>query len=209
MSRALTRLWAQLILTPQRLRHLQMAALISAITSVLLLGVGLTQLNRIRADAESYRAAALNPPEQPTLPPEEQELIKTIEQIAAQLTSVPNAQAFVISQLSHRATQQGLSVVGVETSEPPGEPAPSGSPTEWKSRLLRFRLSGSSQQMLHWLQSLEGVPLVVKLTGVQITANTGEQKGVSAVVEMEVQLPPSPSTGRAGVWATQGGGIQR
>ncbi len=196
MSRTLTRLWAQLILTPQRLRHLQMAALISAISSVLLLGVGLTQLNRIRADAEAYRAAALNPPEQPILPPEEQELLKTIEQVAAQLTSVPNAQAFVISQLSHRATQHGLTVVGVETSEPPGEPAPSGSPSEWKPRLLRFRLSGSSQQVLHWLQSLESVPLVVKLTGVQITADAGERKGVSAVVEMEVQLPPMQGGGR-------------
>jgi len=196
MSRTLTRLWAQLILTPQRLRHLQMAALISAISSVLLLGVGLTQLNRIRADAEAYRAAALNPPEQPTLPPEEQELLKTIEQVAAQLTSVPNAQAFVISQLSHRATQHALTVIGVETSEPPGESAPSGSPSNWKPRLLRFRLNGSSQQVLHWLQSLESVPLVVKLTGVQITANSGEEKGVSAVVEMEVQLPPMQGGGR-------------
>jgi hypothetical protein len=209
MSRLLIRFWAQLILTPQRLRQLRMAALISAIICVLLLGVGFTQLNRIRADAESYRAAALNPSELPTLPPEEQELLKTIEQVAAQLTSVPNAQAFVISQLSRRAYQHGLSVVGVETSELPGEPAPSSSPSEWRSRLLRFRLSGSSQQVLHWLQSLEGVPLVVKLTGVQITANTGEGKGVSAVVEMEVQLPPSPLTGRVGVGATQGGGIQR
>jgi len=208
MSRTLTRLWAQLILTPQRLRHLQMAALISAISSVLLLGIGLTQLNRIRADAEAYCAAALTPPEQPALPPEEQELLKTIEQIAAQLTSVPNAQAFVISLLSGIAQRQGLSVVGVETSEPPNEPATSSSPSEWKSRLLRFRLNGSSSQVLHWLQSLESVPLVVKLTGVQITADAGEGKGVSAVVEMEVQLPPSPLTGRAGMGATQGGGVR-
>jgi hypothetical protein len=74
------------------------------------------------------RRRVLNPPEQPTLPPEEQELLKTIEQIAAQLTSVPNAQAFVISQLSRRAAQQGLSVVGVETAEPPGEASPIGQP---------------------------------------------------------------------------------
>jgi hypothetical protein len=183
VNRFLTRFWAQLALTPQRLRRLQMAAILSAATCVLLVSV-------------------------PALPPEEQELLKTIEQIAAQLTSVPNAQAFVISLLSGIAQRQGLSVVGVETSEPPNEPATSSSPSEWKSRLLRFRLNGSSSQVLHWLQSLESVPLVVKLTGVQITADAGEGKGVSAVVEMEVQLPPSPLTGRAGMGATQGGGVR-
>jgi hypothetical protein len=208
VNRFLTRFWAQLALTPQRLRRLQMAAILSAATCVLLVSVGFMQLSRIRTEAEAYRAAVLNPPDQSTLPPEEQELLKTIEQIAAQLTSVPNAQAFVISLLSGIAQRQGLNVVGVETSEPPNEPATSSSPSEWKSRLLRFRLNGSSSQVLHWLQSLESVPLVVKLTGVQITADAGEGKGVSAVVEMEVQLPPSPLTGRAGMGATQGGGVR-
>jgi hypothetical protein len=208
VNRFLTRFWAQLALTPQWLRRLQMAAILSAATCVLLVSVGFMQLSRIRTEAEAYRAAVLNPPDQSTLPPEEQELLKTIEQIAAQLTSVPNAQAFVISQLSRRAAQQGLSIIGVETAEPPGESSPSGSPSEWKARLLRFRLNGSSQQVLHWLQSLESAPLVVKLTGVQLTADANKRTGVSAVVEMEVQLPPTPSTGQTGVGTTPRGGIR-
>jgi hypothetical protein len=208
VNRFLTRFWAQLALTPQRLRRLQMAAILSAATCVLLVSVGFMQLSRIRTEAEAYRAAVLNPPDQSTLPPEEQELLKTIEQIAAQLTSVPNAQAFVISQLSRRAAQQGLSIIGVETAEPPSESSPSGSPSEWKARLLRFRLNGSSQQVLHWLQSLESAPLVVKLTGVQLTADANKRTGVSAVVEMEVQLPPAPSTGQTGVGTTPRGGIR-
>jgi len=40
------------------------------------------------------------------------------------------------------------------------------------------------------LQSLEATPLVIKLTGVQISADPSAGKGVSAVVEMEILLPP-------------------
>jgi hypothetical protein len=107
------------------------------------------------------------------------------------LTSVPNAQAFTISQISQRAQQHGLSIAGVETSEPPGGSGAPSDPSGWSTRLLRFRVNGSSQQILRWLQNLETAPLVITLTGVQLTADSGVEKGVSAVVEMEVLLPPA------------------
>lgn len=189
MSRLLTRFWTQLALTPHRLRRLQTVAIGSAAACVLLLGIGFVQLNRIRAEAQSYRALVLAPPTQPELPLEEQVLLEQAQKIAAQLTSVPNAQAFAISQLSQIAQRQGLIVTGVETSEQPSADTVSA-PSEWSTRLLRFRLSGSSQQVLRWLQSLEATPLVIKLTGVQISADPSAGKGVSAVVEMEILLPP-------------------
>ena len=190
MNRLLTRFWAQLALTPHRLQRLQTVAIGSAIACVLLLGVGFSQLNRIRAEAQSYRASVLAPPVQPELPLEEQMLLENVQKIAAQLTSVPNAQAFAISQLTQTAQQQGLIVTGVETSESPNADV-SGVPGEWRTRLLRFRLSGSSSQVLRWLQSLEAIPLVIKVTGVQVSADSSGGRGVSAVVEMELLLPPT------------------
>lgn len=190
MSRWLTRFWAQLTLTPDRLRRLQIAAIGSAVASVLLLSIGWMRLTRVRAEAEAYRASVLAPPAQPELPLEERMLLETVQKIAAQLTSVPNAQAFAISQLSRVAQQQGLIVTGVETTEQPGAPNTPNSTSDWQTRLLRFRLNGSSSQVLRWLQSLEGMPLVIKLTGVQISADSSASKGVSAVVEMEILLPP-------------------
>ncbi len=209
MSRLLTRFWAYLTLTPHRLRRLQTLALSSATACALLLGIGGTQLNRIRAEADSYRASVLAPSTQPELPLEEQALLGTVQQIAAQLTSTPNAQAFAISRLTQMAQQQGLLVAGVETSDLPG--ATSGATNasgEWSPRLLRFRLNGSSQQVMRWLQSLEAVPLVTKLTGVQISTDTGEGKGISAVVEMEILLPPNGARAPSPVPPAQGGTSQ-
>jgi hypothetical protein len=191
MSRWVARLWARIALSPRWLQRLQLAAIISAVLCLLLLGVGFSQLNRVRKEAESYRAAVLAPPEQPELAPEEALLLETVQKIAAQLTSVPNAQAFTISQISQRAQQHGLSIAGVETSEPPGGSGAPSDPSGWSTRLLRFRVNGSSQQILRWLQKLETAPLVITLTGVQLTADSGAEKGVSAVVEMEVLLPPA------------------
>ncbi|MCS7065409.1 MAG: hypothetical protein NZL85_03930 [Fimbriimonadales bacterium] len=191
MSRFLTRFWAHLTLTPHRLQRLQMAAISSAVACVLLLGIGFTQLNRVRQETESYRAEVLAPPAQPELPIEEQQLLEAVQKIAAQLSSTPNAQAFAISRLSQIAQQQGLTVTGVETSEPPGASSLPNTSGEWNARLLRFRLSGSSQQIVRWLQSLEAVPLVIKPTGVQVSADSGGSKGVSAVIEMEILLPPA------------------
>ncbi len=191
MNRALTRFWAQLVLAPQRLRQLQMIAIGCAVASTLLLGVGFVQLNRIRAEADSYRAEALAPAEQDQLPPEQQERLKEIQQIAATLTSTPNAQAFAISRLSQIAQRQGLTLTGVETADAPDSAGQGASNSEWHARLLRFRVSGPSQQVLRWLQSLEAVPLVIKLTGVQISADINARGNVNAVVEMELLLPPS------------------
>ncbi|MEN3000324.1 MAG: hypothetical protein ABDI19_00585 [Armatimonadota bacterium] len=189
MSRALTRFWAHLQMSPQRLKRLQTLAIGSGVACIILLSLGFAQLNRVRAEIESYRAAVLAPTTQSELPLKEQQLIEAVHQIAVQLTSVPNAQAFAISRLSQIAQQQGLLVTGVETSEMPGASPVSSAPGEWQTRLLRFRLSGSSQQVLRWLQSLEAVPLVIKLTGVQLSADSSEGRGVSAVVEMEILLP--------------------
>ncbi len=191
MNRALTRFWAQLVLAPQRLRQLQRIAIGCAVVSTLLLGIGFVQLNRIRTEADSYRAEALMPAEQNQLPPEKQAVLKEIQQIAATLTSTPNAQAFAISRLSQIAYRQGLTLTGVETADAPNSSGQSTNNSEWHARLLRFRVSGSSQQVLRWLQSLEAVPLVIRLTGVQIAADTNALKGVNAVVEMELLLPPS------------------
>ena len=162
----------------------------STVFCILVLGVGFLQLGRIRAEAEAFRASVLAPPTEPEMPLEEQSLLEAVQRIAVQLTSVPNAQAFAISQLSQSAQHQGLTVAGVETSEPPGASVNPHPPSEWRARLLRFRLNGSSQQVLRWLQGLEAVPLVIKLTGVQISADTSAGKGVDAVVEMEILLPP-------------------
>lgn len=181
----LTRLWAYFATNPQQLHKLRTVALATAGIVGVLCVSALLILNRIHTRIQSYRAQALTPQQTPSLSPEEEILHTQINAIYEQVSQVPNPQAYAISQLNTLAQQHQLSVLSVETSDvPDAEPTSNG----WLPRLIRFRLSGSSSQLVSWLTQLERVPLVLKTRGVQIGQNTAKE-GVEATVEVEVLLP--------------------
>lgn len=187
------RFWAQLALNPSMLNRLQKVGLGLTVLAIAIWAITLMTLQRVHAEIQDLRHQVLNPPEQNTLPPEEEVLLQEIATIAQQVRNAPNPQAYAISVLSQLAQQQGLTVNSVESGE-----VLDASPIEggWKPRLLRFQLQGSSIQVIAWLTQLERVRLVTKARGVQITT-MGAQKGrLSAVVEMEVLLPdPNANAG--------------
>lgn len=186
-----TRLWAMLALNPTLTARFQKVGVALAVMAIAVWAIALTTIQRVHAEIQSLRHQVLNPPEQNTIPPEEEAFLQEIATTAQQVRDAPNPQAYAISSLSQSAQQQGLTVISVESSEVIDAPPVEGG---WKPRLLRFQLQGSSIQVMAWLTQLERVRLVTKVRGVQITT-TGTQKGrLSAVVEMEVLLPDPNAT---------------
>lgn len=181
----LARLWAHFATNPQRLNRLRTVALATAGVVGVLSVSGLVVLNRVHARIRTYQAQALAPQETPSLSPEEEALHAQINAIYERVSQASNPQAYAISQLHTLAHHQQLSVLSVETSDiADAEPTPNG----WLPRLIRFRLAGSSIQLVNWLMQLERVPLVLKISGVQMGQNTAKT-GVEATVEVEVVLP--------------------
>ncbi len=182
----LHRLWAHFAVNPTRLNRLRTVALGMAVISGGTSGVSIVLMSRINRQVDTYRAQALAPREVPTLSPEEEALYAELTAIYEGATQSANPQAYAISMLNDLAQREQLSVLAVETGEvPDDEPTPNG----WRARLLRFRLAGSSAQLIRWLVQIERVPLVIKMQGVQMEVRAGT-KGVSATAELEVLLPP-------------------
>ncbi len=179
------RFWAYFATNPQRLHQLRTVALATAGVMGVLSVSGLVILNRVHTRIQTYRAQALAPQEIPSLSPEEEALHSQISAIYEQITQVPNPQAYAIGRLNALAQQYQLNVLSVETSDvPDAEPTSNG----WLPRLIRFRLAGSSVQLVNWLIQLERVPLILKTRGVQMGQNPAKE-GVEATVEVEVVLP--------------------
>ncbi|MER3559481.1 MAG: hypothetical protein C4336_08630 [Armatimonadota bacterium] len=155
---------------------------------------GMVTLRRLGEETTALREQVLNPPQQNTLPPDEVAFHQEIAAIAEQVRRALNPQAYAISLLSQSAQQHGLSVMSVESSEVMDAPPVEGG---WKPRNLRFQLQGNTAQTTTWLTQLERVPLIVKLCGIQIRADTTTKGALQVVVEMEVLLP-DPNAARRG-----------
>lgn len=182
----LTRLWARLVLNPTALARIKKLAIGLTITATGIWGAGMVTLQRLGEETAALREQVLNPPQQNTLPPDEIAFHQEIVAIAEQVRRAPNPQAYAISLLSQSAQQHGLSVMSVESSEVMDAPPIEGG---WKPRNLRFQLRGNTAQTTAWLTQLERLPLIVKLCGIQISADTATKGALQVVVEMEVLLP--------------------
>lgn len=182
----LTRLWARLVLNPTALARIKKLAIGLTITATGIWGAGMVTLQRLGEETAALREQVLNPPQQNTLPPDEIAFHQEIVAIAEQVRRAPNPQAYAISLLSQSAQQHGLSVMSVESSEVMDAPPIEGG---WKPRNLRLQLRGNTAQTTAWLTQLERLPLIVKLRGIQISADTATKGALQVVVEMEVLLP--------------------